>query len=601
MKARSAHPAVVIALVLAAGLLQACGGQGAAVEGELLVTKFDDTFDGACLPRDCSLREAIAAANDAPGADVIRLPAGRYTLRLAGAGEDGSAAGDLDLTDDTTILGAGIEGEGTFIVGASGFGDRLLHVVGGSAVLEGVYLGGGAADTGGAVRVERGASLTLRQVRLDASRASSAGGLVSNEGTLIVEGSRLTNGCAAGPGGALHNLGTATLRESVLEDNESTGPGGAIANDGRLTIEATSIARAFAGSGVLCGVESVADGGGIHNTADLVVRQGEIVRSEATGRGGAVFTSGTVAIEGTMIRSVAGDSGGGVAVAAGGRATLTGVDIESSARDGDGGGLLVASGASATVVDSLIAGVALRSGGGMANLGDLTVRGSTVTLSRAANGAGVHSAGTLSMETTTVRQNSAFERGGGAQVLGTTTINASTFAGNTADFGGGLFLQGNATVTNCTVSGNNGTTSGGGVVVWGSGNLTITHCTITHNASPSGSALLADTYATISNSIFGANTLGPNCEIRRAPVAIGNLDQDGSCGFAAADNLVGTAAMLGPLGDNGGPTQTHLLLADSPARNTAVTAVCLPADQRGIVRPQEGLCDIGAVEMEAGS
>jgi hypothetical protein len=61
---------------------------------------------------------------------------------------------------------------------------------------------------------------------------------------------------------------------------------------------------------------------------------------------------------------------------------------------------------------------------------------------------------------------------------------------------------------------------------------------------------------------------------------------------------VGVSPALAALQNNGGATETHALLAGSPARNAAAAEVCLPTDQRGPVRPQEGLCDIGAVEME---
>ena len=57
-----------------------------------------------------SLREAIIAANNTAGADVITLPAGTYTLTIANAGglnEDACTQGDLDVTDSLTINGAG--------------------------------------------------------------------------------------------------------------------------------------------------------------------------------------------------------------------------------------------------------------------------------------------------------------------------------------------------------------------------------------------------------------------------------------------------------------------------------------------------------------
>ena len=54
-----------------------------------------------------SLREAITAANTLAGADVIVLPAGVFKIALAGAGEDGNATGDFDITGAVTIRGAG--------------------------------------------------------------------------------------------------------------------------------------------------------------------------------------------------------------------------------------------------------------------------------------------------------------------------------------------------------------------------------------------------------------------------------------------------------------------------------------------------------------
>src|SRR3954470_19895017 len=93
-----------------------------------LVTKIADTNDGSC-DSDCSLREAIVAANGSPGADVITLPAGTYTLTIGGAGEDAAATGDLDITDGVTVNGAGAAT--TTIDG--GAIDRVLHVLAGTS------------------------------------------------------------------------------------------------------------------------------------------------------------------------------------------------------------------------------------------------------------------------------------------------------------------------------------------------------------------------------------------------------------------------------------------------------------------------------------
>ena len=73
------------------------------------VTKTTDTADGSCNA-DCSLREAVIAANATPsGTDTIVVPAGTYSLTLDGAGENLAETGDLDLTGEhVDIVGAGV-------------------------------------------------------------------------------------------------------------------------------------------------------------------------------------------------------------------------------------------------------------------------------------------------------------------------------------------------------------------------------------------------------------------------------------------------------------------------------------------------------------
>src|SRR5262249_38514118 len=71
----------------------------------------------------------------------------------------------------------------------------------------------------------------------------------------------------------------------------------------------------------------------------------------------------------------------------------------------------------------------------------------------------------------------------------------------------------------------------------------------------------------------------------------------------ASGDLPGTAAQLGPLQDNGGPTPTHALLSGSPAIDAGDSTGCPPTDQRGITRPQDGhgtgtaVFDTGAHEV----
>jgi hypothetical protein len=100
---------------------------------------------------------------------------------------------------------------------------------------------------------------------------------------------------------------------------------------------------------------------------------------------------------------------------------------------------------------------------------------------------------------------------------------------------------------------------------------------------------------TLANTIVADNVVD-NCSDSVESLGY-NLTDDTSCALAEPTDLVVADAMLGPLQDNGGPTETHDLLPGSPAID-AGSMDCPPpdTDQRGVARPQGAACDIGAVE-----
>ncbi len=83
---------------------------------------------------------------------------------------------------------------------------------------------------------------------------------------------------------------------------------------------------------------------------------------------------------------------------------------------------------------------------------------------------------------------------------------------------------------------------------------------------------------------------------------IGNIESPGNtCGLDTQGNSVNvsTASLaLGALGENGGPTPTYLPAAGSLAIDRASTPQCLPVDQRHYTRPGGVRCDVGAVEAD---
>jgi hypothetical protein len=127
----------------------------------------------------------------------------------------------------------------------------------------------------------------------------------------------------------------------------------------------------------------------------------------------------------------------------------------------------------------------------------------------------------------------------------------------------------------------------------------LDHVTVVENTagfSVAGIYIAGD--VSVKNTIV-ADNLGPNCGGIALSATSYNLEDTNTCGFSAAADQPVTDPLLGPLADNGGPTMTHALLANSPAID-AGSPDCPPPgrDQRGVIRPQRDGCDIGAYEIE---
>src|SRR5215213_5922903 len=228
----------------------------------------------------------------------------------------------------------------------------------------------------------------------------------------------------------------------------------------------------------------------------------------------------------------------------------------------------------------------------------LTLNDLTVANGRAFGGGGIfNDGGTLEVNNSTISGNSANGNSGGIfnAGLGTLEVNSSTISGNSAGtFSGGIFNAGTLTVNNSTISGNSAGTDNGGIGNASAGTLTVNNSTISGNsANNNGGGIGNGSTATLNNTIV-ANNEGGNCAGLPVTDDGGNLEWPGNdCGFAlSADPL------LGPLADNGGPTQTHALQPDSPAIDAAVECPPPATDQRGVSRPQGDACDIGAYEVE---
>ena len=199
-----------------------------------------NTADGQCLTASntCTLRAAIQQANAllGPGTDAVNIPAGIYRLTIPGVGDDQAASGDLDITDNLDVIGAG---PGQTIIDAGGI-DRVFDIVVStstsiSASISALTIRGGAASDsvspgflGGGVLVRNLHSLDLANCSLEANSANQGGGLfaATSSTTSISDCSFRDNmaldlGFTTTLGGAILTLSTLDLDRVEVSDNES--------------------------------------------------------------------------------------------------------------------------------------------------------------------------------------------------------------------------------------------------------------------------------------------------------------------------------------------------------------------------------------------
>jgi len=221
------------------------------------IINVDTTDDELNSDGDCSLREAIRAANSdtavdaclaGSGADTIILPAGIYTLTIGGIVEYEAATGDLNITDDLTLIGAGAS---TTIIDGGAL-DRVFHIdrfgVGVTVEMSGVTIRNGQApgDGGG---IWNGGLLTIANCAVTDNRASDEAGGIWNEGTLTVTNCTISNNSAT-HGGGVKNRSQATMviTNSTISGNFASDDIGGIINDATLTLDNSTIVSNTAGS-----------------------------------------------------------------------------------------------------------------------------------------------------------------------------------------------------------------------------------------------------------------------------------------------------------------------------------------------------------------
>lgn len=268
------------------------------------VTKIADTADGVC-DADCSLREAVVAANATVDNDIIAFASvfnTPQTITLSGT--------DIIITNGGTLSING-PGANNLTVRANALSRIFTNNTGSNATISNLRVTGG-----------NGAS----------SVATGRGGGIYNTAATLTLNNLVIDGNTSANGGALSNAGTATMNvvNCVISANSATGSGGAMQNfsgNNFLNISNSSIYGNTSNS-------TTVGGGAIQANGNVSIVNSTFANNRANaGSGGAIFYNGTVLniTNSTFVGNTSTQNGGGI------HATVTTTNIRNTIVSGNSG------------------------------------------------------------------------------------------------------------------------------------------------------------------------------------------------------------------------------------------------------------------------
>jgi hypothetical protein len=540
-------------------------GAGGSATGVFTVTTLVDGADGETA-QDLTLREAVIAANERPGLDKIVLGEGVYALNLQGPDSTSAAYGDLVITDDLIIQGAG----------------RDATVIDSGGAFRALQVGTNAPDTDMKL-----SGLTIR------NGDEAFGGAINNKGGLLLDDVRLT-GNRSDNGGGVNNTGELIVNASLLDGNTAssasdlTGFGGAVWSDptGSVVVVASEIS----------GNTADFNGGGVYAAGALEIVQTDVTDNTGGGTGGGVDSMARLVVDGSEFSGNTANDGGALAARDGGAATINASTFTGNTADGldlGGGGALYNFKADVTVASSTFTGnVAFGEGGGAietngvmalrdVRLTDNVARVHDETQFTEPSDSGLGGAiliiasSTVDMRDVEVAGNRAGKTGGGIynDRATDTSLTNVVVVDNIAerDYGGGIQSEGDMTISGGRVSDNAAAVHGGGIAS-GHGTLSVTDTVIANNTATvaggvfndaGGSADLTDV-AVIDNTATGPVSGG-------TPGAGGGLvNSNGTMRLVGGEVTGNEAAWGGGISNNGG--QQLVLEGVRVAGNTVANA-----------------------------
>jgi CSLREA domain-containing protein len=506
-----------------------------------------------------------------------------------------------------------------------------------------------AVSAGGGLFTTADGTVSISSGTIEFNEANNGGGILNYGALTIANHATLSDNKAQTSGGGIFNggSGTVTLTDSELKTNIALSQGGGLySSGGQVSIVDSDLTGNTAGSGagisntaemnltggIISGNIADSSGGGIMNFGDLEVVYGTISGNMANS-GGGINSFGNLSITNTLLSGNEVDQNGGAILNSSGTLTLTKVEILDNTSN-YGGGIYHNSSQAMTLVDNIISknianqqgggvycgsaskdtvntiensnfleNVSVNYGGGIYNFGNLNVINSHFETNTATNhsGGGIYTYGddaSTRIEQSTFIKNAAFN-GGGIMNHSNLEIVDSSFIENTAlgtsGYGGGINNQKSLQISNSTLSGNLAAYGGGAVLNSINGSMLMINCTLSGNSANNGGGLHNVGSLDFANTIIANSVSVSDCWNDGGTITTNthNLVMDGTCSPDVSGD-----PLLHPLGDNGGPTLTHTLLAGSPAIDTGDLDECPATDQRGMPRPQGAGCDIGAFEVQ---
>ncbi len=498
-----------------------------------------------------------------------------------------SEDGNVFLRDGHVDLNVAINGDGggiwlDYILTATDYNDS------GSTINENYtnHSGGGVFSNAGIVRIWHDSEVNTNT----SNGGSSGGGIWAEYDVFLDDGAEVNDNSSAGNGGGIYSdFGNVEIDDSQVLGNTALDNGGGIYAYGNIALDGSTV-------GLTASPNSAGlDGGGLYTSnGSFYIQDGSLVEGNfAGGDGGGAWGRVHGVVEDSTVRgNVGNDDGGGIFMNTSGgfKSLWIRLSLFQFNESGDDGGAVYVSGTSV----------------------------------------GAHSESVTILDSTFDRNNASIDGGGlYAENVENIAITGSTFKGNraTSGSGGGMHvINGNLYLVNDTFGGHydgsplalavpqEAAVSGGAIYVRGT-LTTINHVTFNDNISyggpKTGSAIYSDTGADVylhntlvvdTNNISAAIstellsksaggdffTMGHNLVQDFSFINVTNFSDDiGDIGFGVQ--------ALGPLQNNGGPTDTYALIPGGQAIDNGDDSGPI-VDQRGFPRPIVN-SDIGSFEL----